>query len=503
MQNPSTSSLRKQVLEGGIYLTIRRGLGLVLGLISLLFLTRIVGPSAYGLYNSAFGFFSYVLALGQMGINVYLIRLQSEEAEERFHLAFWWLAGSGVALTLATATLLLMLGKFWVRTEGFIPITLSLCVTLPFLMITVVPQSYLERQLKYKAVTTVEMLSQLLYYMVAIPLAMRGLKEWALTWGFLTSQAILAGGLWLTAGYRPARYWDRGALKDMLHYSFGQALAGWLYNLRSLGPSMILLPLAGKEAVGYFSLAMRFMTMFTFVSDAIGRITVPAFAKIQHDREKLLRVVSEGMALRLLSICSLFALFIAVSPWILPRLLGNQWDVGTLLVVLPLVAIHAFVMPVSGIMASVLHLVRLNRAMVAANIAYIATFFGVGSLFTWLLPMPYSLYGYASATWIANIPNLWVIDKNFRKAIGAPNYRLTLLWSVGFIALMFAPVFGWWLYLVSLPFFINRTSRVALQMWWTQIRQLRHSRSTSPKEEGEGIEPSTPHGDPGDSCAWK
>lgn len=486
MQNPSTSSLRKQVLEGGIYLTIRRGLGLVLGLIGLLFLTRIVGPSAYGLYNSAFGFFSYVLALGQMGINVYLIRLQSEEAEERFHLAFWWLAGSGVALTLAIAGVLLVLGKFWVRTEGFILITLALCATLPFLMISVVPQSYLERQLKYKAVTTVEMLSQLLYYIVAIPLAMRGLKEWALTWGFLASQVVLVGGLWWASGYRPVRYWDWATLKDMLHYSFGQALSGWIYNLRNLGPSMILLPLAGKEAVGYFALATRLMTTLTFVSEAIGRITVPALAKIQHDRAKLSSVVGEGMALRLLSVCSLLVLFLVVSPWILPRLLGNRWEIGTLLVVFSLIAIQGLISATSGIMASALHLVRRNRAMIAVNIAYITTFLTVGTLLTWFLPSAYKLYGYALADLIARVPNFWLIDRNFREAIGTPDYRLTLLWGSGFIALMFAPVFGWWLYLVALPFFVNRTSRSALQMWWKQIRQLKHSYSPStPPKEGE------------------
>lgn len=482
MSNSSQPSLRKQVLEGGIYLTIRRGVGLVLSFIGLLFLTRIIGPAAYGLFNSAFGFFSYILSFGQMGIDVYLIRQQSEDVEKKFHLAFWWLTAVGIVLTLLASLILLVLGKSWVRTEGFVPVTLTLLAALPLLMTAIVPQSYLERQLKYKALTTVEMLSQLFYYGVGITLAMQGWKEWALVGAFLASQAIQVGGFWLASGYRPARYWDRANLKDMLSYSFAQAVSVWLDNLRKLGPSMILLPLAGKEAVGYFALGMRFMNVFTFVSEAIGRIILPAFAKVQHDREKLLRVVNEGIALRLLSVCVFLVAFLVVSPWVLPAILGRRWDTEVLLIVFSLIGVSAAFSAVTGTMARVLHILRLNRAMIVANLALIGSFFGIGALLTWLLPAPYNLYGYASATWLCRFPNLWIINRNFRKAVGAIDYRLTLMWSTGFILLMFAPIFGWWLSLLALPFFTNRVSRGAIRIWWRQIRNLKSKAPTADKQ---------------------
>ena len=475
MRSSPPSSLRKQALEGGIYLTVRRSVGLALGLVGLLFLTRIVGPSAYGIYNSALGLLSYLLALGQMGINVYLIRSQEAESHRLFHLAFWWLSLIGCALALIIVGFAAIGGHVWVKDGEFTRVMLSLSLSIPFLMVSVVPQAYLERDLDYKKVTTVEIASQICYYLVAIPLAWLGLGVWALVGGFWASQVMLVGGFWLAARYRPAWYWNPSLLKDMLHYSFGQALAGWLYYLRDVAPSIVLLPLSGKEAVGYYALAMRFVGMLTFVSDAIGRLSVPALARIQHDHSRLLRSVNEGMAIRLLSICTFFALFTIVSPWILPRMLGSQWDVGIVVWVFLLVAIHAFLVTVAGVMASVLHLVRRNRAMIVANVAYITTFFGVSTLLTWLLPAPYKLYGYASATWIANIPNLWIIDRNFRLAVGAPNYRLTSLWAVGFVAIMFAPVVGWWLYLVALPFFANRISIEAIRMWVRQIRELRRA----------------------------
>lgn len=485
MHSSPSSSLRKQALEGGIYLTVRLSVGLALRLVGLFFLTRIVGPSAYGLYNSASGLFSYLLALGQMGINVYLIRSQEAERNRLFHLAFWWLLLSGGALTLIAIGFTAVVGHFWIKDQEFIRVMISLSLIIPFVMISVVPQSYLERDLEYKKVTAVEMASQFCFYLVAIPLAWSGLGVWALVWGFWASQMALVGGFWLVARYRPAWYWNLSLLKDMLHYSFGQALSGWLYNLRNLAPSMVLLPLAGKEAVGYYALAMRLVDMLTFVSDAMRRLSVPAFARIQHDLARLLRSVNEGMALRLLSICILFALFTIVSPWVLPRILGSRWDAGMLMWVFLLVAIHAFLDAGAGVMASVLYLVRRNRAMIVANVAYITTFFGVSALLTWLLPAPYNLYGYASATWIAKIPNLWIIDRSFRRAVGAPDYRLTLLWTAGFVAIMLAPVVGWWFYLVALPFLANRVSIEAIRMWGRQIRELRR---TSPKQDGSPAE---------------
>jgi O-antigen/teichoic acid export membrane protein len=140
-QGESSGSLRTSVVKGGIYLTLRRGVSAALSLVGALLLTRIVGPENYGLFNASLAVYGYVQRLGLMGTNVYLIREQREDEMAIFHLAFWWLLAFGTVLTLVCGAFIALVGHFWVRTEGFIPVSLLMLANVPLGLIAFVPQS--------------------------------------------------------------------------------------------------------------------------------------------------------------------------------------------------------------------------------------------------------------------------------------------------------------------------------------------------------------------------
>lgn len=82
-------SLRAKVMRGGAYLAGRQGLGMVLSIISVFLVTRLIGPENYGLFVSAFGVFSYLQRIFQLGINFYLIReINPEEEPHNYHQGF-------------------------------------------------------------------------------------------------------------------------------------------------------------------------------------------------------------------------------------------------------------------------------------------------------------------------------------------------------------------------------------------------------------------------------
>jgi O-antigen/teichoic acid export membrane protein len=207
-RTPETESLRTKALKGGAFLTARHGAMVVLSLVGALFLTRVVGPANYGLYSSAAGIFGYLLTIGKMGVNIYLIRERRDAPRELFHLAFWWLLGFGLLLAIGVGGLMAVLGHYWVRTEGFIPVMLSLTALLPLALVSAVPLALLERELDYRKTTVVEVGSQVSYYLAAIPLAWSGFGVWAMVAGFWLSQVISAAGLFAASRYRPRRYWN-------------------------------------------------------------------------------------------------------------------------------------------------------------------------------------------------------------------------------------------------------------------------------------------------------
>jgi len=466
-REPESKPLRARAVEGGIYLATRRVASMMLSLLGAILVTRIVGAGNYGLYNAAYGIFNFFLSVGLMGTSVYLIRSARDAPISLFHLAFWWLLGFGIAIAVVVGSTIAVVGHYWFRTEGFVPIALALCANIPLTLVSYVPLALLERRLDYRKTTTIEVTSQVVNYIFTIPLAWQGYGAWALVAGFWASQLVLPLGFFWMARYRPRWYWDTGELRGMLRYSFSQAASGWVYNLRNLAPSMVVLPLAGQEAVGYLALAQRFLNYVSFLKGPAGRLSIPLFARLQHDSPRLVRAVNEAMQLQTLALLPFFAGFAALAPYLLPYLLGAKWDTDMLLMVFTINGTRMLLSALFAIQGSALFVIKKNWLMFKANIAYALLFFPLAYIGMLLAPKEYRLFVFNLADLVAHFPTYWYKHWGMRQYLGRVDYRITSLWTVGGTAAIFAPWLGWWLYGVTIVLMAHPAS-------FRQLRELCH-----------------------------
>src|SRR4029077_18125039 len=87
VRGASDMTLRRQILRGGMMLTARQAVGMVLSLGGALLLTRAIGPEQYGLYAAALGVLTYLQVFSQWGVSVYLIRREAAPSDEGYHQA--------------------------------------------------------------------------------------------------------------------------------------------------------------------------------------------------------------------------------------------------------------------------------------------------------------------------------------------------------------------------------------------------------------------------------
>src|SRR3954453_8119484 len=80
--------LRRRILTGGVYLVVREGLGVVVGVVGAVALTRMIGPANFGIYVALVVLFTYLQSLATLGINAYLVRSEGELQQRRLHEAF-------------------------------------------------------------------------------------------------------------------------------------------------------------------------------------------------------------------------------------------------------------------------------------------------------------------------------------------------------------------------------------------------------------------------------
>lgn len=459
-------SLRARAIKGGSALLLRQGAGLFLGLASLLFVTRIIGPEQYGIYAIVSGLTSFTFSVAHLGIGTYLVRARNVTSAD-FDLAFSFLTLVGAGL-LALAYPLGLFVEAYTKIDGLAKPTTIMLAFMPLQLWSVVWSSYLERSLKFEEVAVAEVGGSLVNLFFAVLLAWSGWGFWAPLWGFVISRFVMCAIYSVFSQFMPKLTWDTAGLKRMLSYSLAYSLSMWVWQARLLVNPLIVAPLAGSQAAAYVALTVRVVEALSFAKSAAWRLSIAMLAKVQEHPERIGHAVEEGMKLQTLAMAPFLLAFAVFGAWPVTVLLGPEWL--RILSLFPFVALAYLVNGVFSLHSSALYVIGNNWGVAKFHLAHITLLFLTAALAS---PRFGSL-GYGIAECIA-IFAYWVVHREFASIFGAPRYGQALFWLGGFAAGLFYYHLGW----ISLA-----PLTLLVPAIWRETRGL--FAILMPKEEGDG-----------------
>jgi O-antigen/teichoic acid export membrane protein len=425
-------SLRRRVLHGGIYLVLRQGLGIILSTVGMILLARAIGPDAYGVYAAAFGIYIYVANVCRWGVDVYLVRRESEPPLQDYHQAFSLLllvsfAGTGLAI------LALPLLERWMQLDRFGPVAAALFAALPLMVLSTVPLARLERALDFRNIALVELSGQVALYIVALPSAYLGLGPWAPVVGMWASQLLTLVLLYRTSGYRPRLHWEFARVRAMMGYGLGISASDWLWNLGNLVNPLIVGRYVGAEAVAQVALAARLVEQAgSIIMIPSTRISTPVFARLQADTAQLRKALAEAMSLQLMMQGPVLAVIGLVAPWIVPLLLGPSWLPAV--TVYPFIALSYLVGTAFSLHSALLWVLRRIWEVALFRLVHLVLLV-VSAL---LLVPPLGLIGFGYAELLA-LPAWILLLVFFRMHVGKPVSAQAAVWFTAWAI----PVIGW------------------------------------------------------------
>ncbi len=429
-------NLRAKVMKGSAYLVLRDGLGMLINIGGVFLITRAIGPVQYGIFAAAFGLSLFLQNFGTLGMDMYLVRHEGEKETRVYHQAFTLML---LLSTLVTTGVLLghTWVEAWINMAGFGPIFAAFMIAAPVAVLRSVPLAKLERQLDYRRVAMIELLGQVLAFIVALPLAIKGFGAWAPTLGYCAQQVQTLLLLYFFARYRPAFYWDGKLVKSMLNYGLGVSSSHWIWYLRALVNPLIVGRFAGGAAVGYVAFAIRIADSLSFVKSATYRISIAALSHVQDNPQKLRNAVSEGMSLQILALGPLLVLASWLGPIFIPIFFGKEW--APAMQVFPYIALCYLANAMFNLHCSTLFVLKRVWEVTAFHAAYVGLFFAAAYV---LIPK-FGLVGYGWAEGIAIIAYA-IIHVYLMRWVGNPDYFFAGVLGIAFGLALFSYQLGSW-----------------------------------------------------------
>jgi O-antigen/teichoic acid export membrane protein len=316
-------SLRQKTFHATKWATVS-SLALQLSRILLYFvLARILGPDTFGLAARVLAvalIFDMASEFGFIGALV-----QREDLTKR-HVDTAFVSNLGFSVAISLAGFVGVHAWAWFSGASEFLDVLQYVMFLPIVFaLGHVQRALLMRELDFRSITVAMMAGALVYFVLAVALALAGWGVWAILVGYYVNYLVMAVFYWRGSTWRPKLVFGKTEFWDLASFGFFHAVSK-VANALTRGVDVLVIGAAlGNVAAGVYSMGLRIGGLAVGqVANVLNSVLFSSFSRLQGDKEKL--GVAYLRSTRYLAIVATAALVVTyASASIVPLLLGEDW----------------------------------------------------------------------------------------------------------------------------------------------------------------------------------
>ncbi len=302
----------------------------IIGFLVFAFVVRFVDQRDVGLVALSAQFVDLANALASSGFGERI--MQRRTLDERVTATLFW---THALLTLPLVLLLVGLGETlsaFLGEPDLPPILMLLSLSLVLNVFVNVPAALLARDLRYRPITLLSVLSTLFGGIVAIVLALQGLGVWALAFQRVAGVGFYAAGTMLVTRYRPILAFDREEFRAAIRFALPLMGSQALMSLPGPITSTIVGRNLGVDTVGVLRIAQRLYELLVqLIVQPVMRVFVPVFSGMVADRERLRETGRRVIDALALPVLPLFAVAAVVAQPLARVAFGPGWEESAVL----------------------------------------------------------------------------------------------------------------------------------------------------------------------------
>ncbi len=318
------SDLKQKTISGIIWTTLQRYSRMLILFISDIILARLLTPFDYGCIGMLAIFMLIAEVFIDSGFGAALIQKKAPTQED-YSTIFFWNVGLAIVLYVILFFAAPYIAQFY-HIPLLNPVLRVQGVILFVYAFNIVQNSLLRKNLNFKVLSVVTIVTSLVSLLVTIVMAFHGYGVWSLVAQNILTAAIPAIVFWFYVKWRPVLTFSWKSFKELFNFGFYmfliELISQFSYQIQGLLIGRFYTP----AVMGYYSKASHTEKVAsTSLSQVMSQVTYPLYAAVQDDKETLRNMIRRlSMTLAYITFPLMFILILCAKP-IFILLYTDRW----------------------------------------------------------------------------------------------------------------------------------------------------------------------------------
>ncbi len=305
------AEIKHRSVKGVAALISRTFVVQVISLIATFALTVFLDPSVYGVFFLVSAVINFLAYFSDIGLAAALVqkkeKLEEDDLASTFTIQQILIVSILIVLFIATPYIK---NSYHLSAEA-VNLLWALGISFFISSLKTIPSIILERELKFDKLVIPQIAETVVFNIVAVFFAWRGLGITAFTYAVLARGVTGLILVYLIFPWRPRLKLNRSSLKSLLKFGIPFQANSLLALVKDDGMTVILGKIVGTSGLGYLGWADRWSGLpLRVFMDNVTKVAFPAFSRLQHDKARLAKAIE--LSLKYLTL-STFPILIAMS----------------------------------------------------------------------------------------------------------------------------------------------------------------------------------------------
>jgi len=319
-----SSNLKSKTIRGGAITFIAQGIKVTLYVGSTVLLARLLTPSDFGLISMVTGITGFVEAFKDAGLS--LATVQREHINQQQVSTLFWI---NVGLSAFLMALVLALSPFLAMFYHEPRLSLvAAAIGCTFLLggLTVQHQALLRRNLRFKELAVIDVISLSTGILTAIGMAIVGFHYWALVGMTLVSALTNVIAVWIALPWRPGRPQRGCGVRPLIAFGGSIVTTRFVYSFVTNVPNVLIGWYWGAGAVGLYQKAYSLLTFaIDQIHTPVAAVALSPLSRVQSEPERFRRYFLAGYSIVISFALPVVVISAVFSEEIIRVVLGVQW----------------------------------------------------------------------------------------------------------------------------------------------------------------------------------